>query len=79
MGVHDRDWWKEAHRKASHDDPKRFRRSPPRETQPPEHRSTNRPPATQRPESSSFALKVASIVLFFVVAVLACLHKSHLI
>ena len=73
MGVQDRDWWREAHRKATYD-PKQFRRQTP-ESQ------TSDPlyPDNHPREPLPFALKVATVIVVLVAGVLGCLHKSHLI
>lgn len=73
MGVQDRDWWREAQRKATYD-PKQFRR------QTPESQASDPLYPDNRPrEPLPFALKVAAVVLVFIAAVVACLHRSHLI
>lgn len=72
MGVRDRDWWKDAYRNATYE-PKKFRR--------PEENPTGDPvyPKQGPREPLPFALKVATVVLAFIAAVVACLHKSRLI
>ena len=74
MGVHDRDWWREKYDQARHD-PKQLRSSRHGKTSPARSKSHRAPPGGR----SSFALKAATILLFLVVAVIACLRKSHLI
>ena len=82
MGVHDRDWWKEAHRKATYE-PKQFRRpasgSHAVEATQGEARSTTKPRTRGSAQPSSLALVVATIVLLLIVVVVACLRRSHLL
>ena len=77
MGVHDRDWWKEKYDQIRYD-PKQFRQSRKQLRSSAEHR-----PAvdgkSKNGSGEAFALKVATVVLLLIVAVVACLHKSRLI
>ena len=73
MGVQDRDWWREAHRKATYD-PKQFRRSA-TQSEPGDPLYPREGPREPLPLAS----KVATVIVVFIAAVVACLHKSHLI